>query len=159
MKKLFIAFALLPVLAVAQTKTYSVNDGSFYVKEKTNLRGNLQLETGFSAPLLKSGNLSFAANGAYVQSLDNLWKNNGWTVGLTAGYNLKRGWAAYTKAKTDLAGNWQQETGLRLNLFHTSTYAVAANAGYIVDYPVKTDASPKWTMGVTVSFPLWTLFK
>lgn len=153
---------LLPIFAVAQasqTKTFSVNDGSFYLKERTNLTGSLFLETGFSAPLARRGNLSVSANLAYLQNLSNPWKGNGWESGLSVGYRLNRGWSAYTKTVTNFNGNWNQETGLRTSLYRTENYAVSANAGYVFDYPFRNKAKNTWNVGVTVSFPVNTLFK
>lgn len=162
MKKLILMLCLLPVLAVAQTnqtKTFNVNDGSFYAKERTNLTGTLSLETGFSAPLMRRGNLSAAVNLAYIQNLSNPWKGNGWESGLALGYRLNRGWSVYTKTVTNFNGNWNQETGLRTSIYRTSNYAVSASAGYVMDYPLRNKAKNSWNVGVTVSFPVKTLFK
>lgn len=158
MKKLILAIALLPVMAFAQLQTFSVNDGSFYVKNKTNLLGRNSLESGFQAPLLRSGNLSIGANVGYVQNVNDLWKCNSWTSGVNFGYDLNRGWVAYTKTSTNFQGNWSQESGLRMNLFSNEKYNVGINAGYIFDYPFARNRQPGWTAGFTVSFPVKTLF-
>ena len=156
MKTLMILSALLPVMAVSQLvpKTYSLNDGALYVKEKTNLRGNLGLETGYSVPLASHGNVSLSGNVAFVQNVNNLFGDTSWTVGLAAGYRLNSAWSVYTKTATNLTGTWTQETGVRINILRTKNYSVTANTGYVFSYPFKNGERPNWTTGLTVSFPV-----
>jgi len=158
MKKLIFLLALVPALALAQLQTFSVNDSSVYTKGSTDLTGSNTLETGVQVPVLRSGNFSMGMNLGYVQNTDNLWKSSSWTSGLNFGYNLNRGWVAYTKTSTNFRGNWYQETGLRMNLVTNEKYSVGVNAGYIFDYPFSRNQTPRWTVGATVSFPVRTLF-
>lgn len=145
-------------MAFAQLQTFNVNDGSFYVKNRSDFNGGNSFETGFYAPLLRSGNLSAGMNVGYVQNAYDLWKQNSWTSGMTFRYALKHGWSAYTKASTNFRGNWNQETGLRMTMFSNEKYNVGLNAGYIFDYPFRSNQQPGWTAGFTVSFPVKTLF-
>lgn len=157
MKKLLIMVALLPVLAFAQgssTRTYSLNDGSVYLKNKSNLVGGNAWEGGISAPLFTIGNLGASWNGGLVLNSDNPWNDSSLTAGVTLGYRLNRNYTVYTKTSTNFKGDWSQETGLRTVLFHTANYTVGANAGYIFSHPWENDSKPRWTVGVTASFPI-----
>jgi len=157
MKKLLIMVALLPVLAFAQNsefRTYSLNDGTVYVKNKSNLVGGNAWEAGVSSPLFTRGNLGASWNSGIVLNSDNPWNSSTWTAGVTFGYRLNRTYTAYTKTSTNLSGDWSQETGVRTVLFRSADYSVSANAGYIFNYPWKDKSKPRWTVGVTASFPL-----
>lgn len=162
MKNILFILALVPVLASAQTaplRTYTLRDGSFYVKEKSNLMNTMQFETGVSSPLVSSGNLSLSANFAYVLDFSNPWNQNSWTGGMTFGYRLNDTYSAYTKTASNFNGRYSQETGVRASLYRTMNYAVNANAGYVMDRPFNLNRSARWTVGVTVSFPVSSFVK
>lgn len=161
MKNLLIMLCLLPVLASAQStnKTFNLNDGALYLKQKTNLRGTLALESGYAVPVFRSGNIVFSANVAYVQDFSSPWKKNNWESGVTANYRLSRDWSVYTKTLTNFTGSWSQETGVKKNLYRTKNYTVSANVGNVFGHPFRNKAKNSWTFGVTVSFPVKTLFK
>jgi hypothetical protein len=165
-------FALLPVLAMAQTKTYSPNDGSFYTKYKSNLSGTSKVETGFSTPFLSNGKWSLSGNVAYVQGVENFWNDNSFLGALSVGYKVDKTFSAYVKETTFFNTNFQGEVGVRAGLWRTNSYAVSANAGYLFSQngtgqpnycgkcpPYGSENLPKWTVGVTVSFPVKSIFK
>lgn len=166
MRTFLTMFALLPVLAMAQTKTYSPNDGSFYTKYKSNLSGTSKVETGFSTPFLSNGKWSLNGNIAYVQGVKNFWNDNSFLGGVSLGYRYDKTFSAYVKETTFFNTNFQGEVGVRASLWRTDSYAVSANAGYLFSQNAKVTKCdwenqnlPKWTVGLTVSFPVKSVFK
>jgi len=172
MKNILIMLALVPVMAFAQApvKTYSLNDSSVYGKLVTDLNGNVGTEFGVYAPVMKSGNFSVGMNVAYTKDVENFSARrfhktaferdplngnaDGWTYGVTFGYQFNDKWMAYSKSVTDLNGNWVMETGVKTSLYKTDNYSVLLNAGMVNDWPFRDRGVPQWTTGVTFAFPV-----
>ena len=135
---------------------HSLGDGSIYEKPFTNLKGQWNNESGFAAPLLTSGPWVAKYNVAYIQTYPLKWKvGPQWTAGGTIVYELDKKAkivpGLYTKAKNNLQGLWQEETGFTART-RVGRYGLVFNAGYLFDYPYHSDARPKWQIGLSLNY-------
>ncbi len=144
--------------AHAQTETvklHSFEDGVVYTKPYTGLKGSWNEEFGFAAPLVTSGKWTLKYNLAYIQTWP-LKTEVGpqWTAGATVVYQLMDTGimpGLYTKAKNNLQGLWQQESGITAK-WRMGKLGLVGNAGYIFDYPRNPSAAPKWQVGVSFCY-------
>jgi len=138
-----------------EIKWHGFDEGSLYTKPYTGLKGSWNEEFGVAAPLATYGRWTFKYNLAYIQTWP-LKTEVGpqWTAGGTVVYQLtdsglKPG--LYTKAKNNLQGLWQEESGLTAK-WKLGQFGLVGNAGYIFDYPRDASAKPKWQIGLSLNY-------
>ena len=136
-------------------KFHPFEDGSIYTKPFTGLKGSWNEEFGVAGPILTSGPWTFKYNLAYIQTWP-LKTEVGpqWTAGGTIVYQLSdKGLmpGLYSKAKNNLQGLWQQESGLTAK-WRKGEYGLVANAGYIFNYPRDASAKPLWQVGLSLNY-------
>ena len=137
-------------------KFHPIGDGSIYEKPFTNLYGKWNSETGIAAPLATDGNFVFKYNLAYIQTFPLKWKvGPQWTAGAAIVYEFDKKSAVksgiYTKAKNNLQGLWQEESGYTART-RMGQYGLVLNAGYLWNYPYKSHQGPLWQVGLSLNY-------